>query len=91
MGEMNWSIIKLFYKYMYTLIKVHSLSRPLDKIKNGDSLRVKIWHATMPLYQLIKAKALTEKPLERGAQNKIGQLEISAWLEADVIFRIKLF
>ena len=23
MGEMNWSIIKLFYKYMYTLIKVH--------------------------------------------------------------------
>ena len=20
MGEMNWSIIKLFYKYMYTLI-----------------------------------------------------------------------
>ena len=29
MGEMNWSIIKLFYEYVYTLIKVHSLSRPL--------------------------------------------------------------
>ena len=28
MGEMNWSIIKLFYEYVYTLIKVHSLSRP---------------------------------------------------------------
>ena len=31
MGEMNWSIIKHFYEYMYTLIKIHSLSRPLDK------------------------------------------------------------
>lgn len=33
MGEMNWSIIKHFYdhEYMYTLIKVQSLSRPLDK------------------------------------------------------------
>ena len=31
MGEMNWSVIKHFYEYMYTLIKVHSLSRPLDR------------------------------------------------------------
>ena len=38
--------------------------------------------------QLIEAKALTEKPSERGAQNKSAW---NKWLEANVIIKKQLF